>query len=348
MSRLLRRPAIGSAGALAATGAAVAAAGAAYAAQRAHSRKIAADPENAFLTDPPEGRALEVRSADGTQLHAEVFGRDDAPTIVLAHGWTENLTYWAYQIRELSPDLRVVAYDLRGHDRSGRAAGGDYSLARFGDDLEAVLQAAVPNDQAAVVAGHSLGAMSIAAWAEHHDVPRRVRAAALMNTGVNRLLADSGVIRVPHFASALAESFSRVAFLGSRAPLPKISSPIQHAGIRYFAFGPAASPAQVAFFERMLIACPPDVRAAVGLAMADMDLEHALAKLTVPTLVIAGDRDRLTPQLHADRIAQALPQPAGLVILSETGHMAPLERPRELTAALRELVLSTAVQATAA
>ncbi len=68
-----------------------------------------------------------------------MFGADDAPTIVLIHGWTEGIRYWTYVIGELADEFRLVAYDLRGHGDSDPAAGGDYSLARFGDDVEAVL-----------------------------------------------------------------------------------------------------------------------------------------------------------------------------------------------------------------
>ena len=53
-------------------------------------------------------------------------------------------------------------------------------------------------------------------------------------------------------------------------------------------FGPRGTPAQVAFFERMLVTCPPQVRADIGIAMSEMDLHDALHRLTVPTLVIAG------------------------------------------------------------
>jgi pimeloyl-ACP methyl ester carboxylesterase len=74
----------------------------------------------------------------------------------------------------------------------------------------------------------------------------------------------------------------------------------------------------------MLIACPPDVRAACGLAMADMDLRHAVARLTVPTLVVAGAEDKLTPPSHARRIADALPRLVRLIELPATGHMSPL------------------------
>src|SRR5690348_13018250 len=84
--------------------------------QRHHARRIEADPENAALQDPPCGRPLGVRSADGTMLHAEIFGPDTGTIVVLAHGWTEMLDYWTYVIGDLCANgLRVVAYDLRGH-----------------------------------------------------------------------------------------------------------------------------------------------------------------------------------------------------------------------------------------
>ena len=53
---------------------------------------------------------------------------------------------------------------------------------------------------------------------------------------------------------------------------------------------------------------PADVRANIGIAMSEMDLHHALPRLTVPTIVIAGADDRLTPPSHARRIAEMLPQ----------------------------------------
>ena len=306
-------------------------------AQRRHSRAIASDPERALLEAPPSGRPLTVTSADGTELHAEVFGAEDGPTLVLIHGWTEALQYWIYQIRELSREFRIVAYDLRGHGRSGRPPGGDYSMARFGEDVESVLEAAVPAGERAIVAGHSLGGMSIAAWAEHHDVRARASGAALLFTGIGGLVDGQLLIRIPNFAQALSEPIAQHIFFSPRVPLPRASTPITHAVIRYVAFGPDSSPALVAFYERMLAACPPDVRAAAGLAMQTMELHHVLPDLNVPTLVMAGELDRLTPLSHARRIAEQVPNLAALIELPGTGHMGPLERPVEVAAALREL-----------
>jgi pimeloyl-ACP methyl ester carboxylesterase len=293
------------------------------------------------LETPPSGQPLTVISADGTQLHAEVFGVSDGPTLVLIHGWTETLHYWTYQIRELSNEFRIVAYDVRGHGRSSRPPGGDYGLARHGEDLEAVLKATMPQGERAIVAGHSLGGMAIAAWAEHHDVPARASAAALLFTGVDGLVGGQLIVHVPRFAQALSEPIAAHGFLGSRAPLPRISTPISHALIRYVAFGPQATPAKVAFYERMLVACPPDVRAATGLAVQRMDLRHVLPDLTIPTLVMDGQLDRLTPPAHGRRIAAELPNLQALIELPDTGHMGPLERPGEVSAALRELAKAT-------
>ncbi len=310
--------------------------------QQRFQRQIARDPERASLAEPPEGESLSITSADGTILHAEAFGPPDGDPIVLGHGWTESLQFWIYQIRSLSErGFRVIAYDLRGHGESQPAARDDYSIDRFGDDLEAVLTQALPAADRVVIAGHSLGAMAIAAWAERHDVRERVAAAALINTGVGDLVAEHLLVPVPGLAQAINRTFAVHGFLGSRAPLPRFSTPLTAGAIRYVAFGPAATPAQVAFYERMLIACPPDVRANVGIALSELELHDALPRLVVPTTVIAGDRDRLTPAGHARRIAEMLPNLERLIILDDTGHMAPLERPDAVTQALVQLARRT-------
>jgi pimeloyl-ACP methyl ester carboxylesterase len=332
---------------LAASGAAAALAGFAVL-QRKHLRAIIADPATEALRALADGTELPVASADGTKLHTEVFGADGAPTIVLVHGWTEGIRYWTYVIGELAGDFRLVAYDLRGHGASGAAIGGDYSLERFGEDVEAVLAAACPDGRAAVVAGHSLGAMSIAAWGEHHDVAARTRAAALLNTGLGDLIANSLIVPTPAWARRFSDPIARHGFLGARGPIPPWSTPIHHAAIRHAAFGPAATAGQVEFYARMMSACKPGVRSACGLAMADMDLHHALARLTVPTLVMAGSRDRLTPPTHARRIASELPNLTQMIELPDTGHMGPLERPQEVAAALAELARSVPADASVA
>jgi pimeloyl-ACP methyl ester carboxylesterase len=303
--------------------------------QRRRMGEISRDPDYLALTAPLGGEQLPVVSSDGTRLNARVFAGPGA-TVVLAHGWTERLTLWGPVIATLRDrGLRVVAYDLRGHGHSEPAADGDYSIERFGDDVEAVLAAADSPAAETVVVGHSLGGMSIVAWAVRHEVSRRVAGAAMTNAGVDDLIGGSLVLG--ELGKWVNPRWLGRALLGSSAPMLPLSTPLQDAAIRHVAFGPSATRGQIAFYERMLMQTPASARAATGIALSELNLGTALARLTVPTLVIAGDRDRLTPAAHSQRIVRALPDPAGLIVLKDTGHMSPLERSREVADAIADL-----------
>jgi pimeloyl-ACP methyl ester carboxylesterase len=318
----------------------VALAGTAWEVQRRRDRRrIEADPEQAVLGKPPRGRPVTVHAHDGTALHAEVFGREDAPTVVLVHGWTCALRFWAYQLRALAGEARLVAFDLRGHGRSEPARNRDYSTDAFADDLDAVLETCVPEGERAVLAGHSLGAMTIVAWAGRHPdaVARLAAAAGLFNAGVGDLISDALVVRVPGRLDRVKSVGARLA-LAAPAPLPPQPTPLSHRLVRYIALSPSASPAQVAFTEGMVLECRAQVRARTGASLSRLDLADAVEHLTVPTLVLAGERDRLTPPVHARRLAAALPAPVDLVEIPDVGHMAPLEAHEEVDAALRRLL----------
>lgn len=306
---------------------ALGAAAAAWEVQRRIDRsRIAADPEGERLNAPLDGRRLPVVSDDGTELHAEVFGPDDAPTVVLVHGWMETTRFWTNQIQELSPDLRVVALDLRGHGRSAESASGDYSTDAFAADLGAVLDTCVPEGERAVVAGHSLGAMTLVAWAgsEPGIAERRLAAAALVNTGLGDLISESLVVRTPSRLDRARQELGRL-LLSASVPIPKSPTPISSRVVRHLVLGPEATPAQVAFCERMLLGSRREVRAACGATLSKLDLMESVDSLDVPTAVVAGERDRLTPPSHAERLAEALPRLASYEELPGIGHMAPVE-----------------------
>ena len=306
--------------------------------RRLDARRIAADPEAAELERRPVGRAVEVVSADGTRLHAEVFGPDDAPTVVLAHGWLCSIRFWQYQLRDLSRDLRVVAYDQRGHGRSQAPHGGAYSADALADDLEAVLQATLPPGRRCVVAGHSMGGMTVVSWAGRFPdrVRERLAAAMLVSTGMGDLLAQAVILR-PRWLAPVHAALSPHA-LGSSLPWPGSSTPLSHRLVRHFALDRSASPARVAFCERIVLECPAPVRGGFGRALSRLDLYESVPRLTVPTTVVVGETDRLTPPWHARRLAQSLPALVELVELPHVGHMAPVEAPDAVTARLRALV----------
>ena len=306
-------------------------------AQVADRRRVEADPDYALFFEHPEGgEELTVHAPDGTRLHVEAFGPEDAPPVVLIHGWTCALRFWRRQIRDLMPDHRVIAYDLRGHGRSGSPDGGDWSPDALADDLQAVLEATVPGRRA-LLGGHSLGAMTIVAWAGRHPdaVREHASAAVLCNTGLGDLVSESLLLRPPDAFGRLHQSLGRL-LLGAPAPLPSRPDPLTHRAIRYVALSGSASPAAVRFSEDLVLSCNPRVRGACGRELTRLDLHERIEHLTVPTVVVAGSADRLTPPVHARKFAAALPDCRRLLEL-EGGHMGPLERADEVTHVLREL-----------
>jgi pimeloyl-ACP methyl ester carboxylesterase len=271
-------------------------------------------------------------------LHAELYGRHDGPTIVLVHGWTCTNQFWKNQIRALAPDFRVVAYDHRGHGRSEAARDGDYGIDAFADDLDAVLEAVVPPGERAIVAGHSLGGMTIVAWAGRHadKVGERIAGAALVNTGMGDLIVESLVVRTPPGLEGIRRTVGKV-FLGASAPMPKGPTPLTTRAVHYVALGPNARPAAVAFTEQLVLEAPRAARAGVGRMLSELDLYESIASLTVPTMVIAGAQDRLSPPSHSHRLAEALPDLVELAELPGSGHMSPLELPGEVSSRLVSL-----------
>src|SRR5579875_2233086 len=153
--------------ATAATGAlTLAGAGLALVAELRHRQALAQDPQRELLEATPVGEALTARSADGTELHVEVYGPDGAPTVVLVPGWTEEIAVFGLLTRGLlARGFRVVAHDLRGQGRSERRRGLDQRIERYAEDIDAVLDAGCAGTRDVLLVGHSMGAMAAVAWA---------------------------------------------------------------------------------------------------------------------------------------------------------------------------------------
>ncbi|WP_052411127.1 alpha/beta fold hydrolase [Streptomyces sp. NRRL S-118] len=278
---------------------------------------------------------VNVTSADGTPVHAEVYGPEGAPAVVLSHGWTCSTEFWAAQVRDLSADHRVVVYDQRGHGNTPAAAGpGGYSTEALADDLEAVLTATLDPGEKAVLAGHSMGGMTLMAAAGRPAVREHAAAVLLCSTGPSRLVAESLVL--PLRAGRLRTRLTGLV-LGARVPLGPVT-PVSKAILKYATMGPGSAPAAVAECARIVHACPRAVRVAWSHVLAGLDVEAGVRELTVPTAVIVGTADRLTPPVHARALAAALPRCAGLEELTGVGHMTPVEAPEAVTARIRALV----------
>ncbi|MEU6194633.1 alpha/beta hydrolase [Streptomyces sp. NPDC047061] len=281
---------------------------------------------------PAPARELTVVSADGARLHVEVHGPEDAPPVVLAHGWTCSTAFWAAQIRELAVDHRVVAYDQRGHGRS--PASPACSTRALADDLEAVLAQTLERGERAVIVGHSMGGMTVMAAAARPRFREHAAAVLLCSTGSSRLVAESRVL--PLRAGGL-RTWLTARVLASRAPLGPVT-PVARRILKYVTMGPGSAPHMVEACARIVHACPRTVRHAWALVLAQLDLDHGVRELRAPTAIVTGTADRLTPPVHARALVAALPHPVGLTELPGMGHMTPVEAPELVNGKIRELV----------
>jgi pimeloyl-ACP methyl ester carboxylesterase len=300
------------------------------------------DEETTVVTQLPTGRQVGVRGADGTRLHTEVFGPADGYPIVLAHGITCAIEVWREQIAELSRDYRVIAYDHRGHGRSGVPKRGHYSLNHLAADLDAVLEATLAPGERAVIAGHSMGGIAIEAWSERYRgrVAQRADGVALINTTTGDVVRQVKFLKMRGRLGPGRDAVAtRVVRRFGGMPAVRIAQRPARRVVATVAVGRDAHP-EIADFVYELYATTPRAGRGGCAAMLMDSIEHrhlSLDGLTVPALVIGSTRDRLLPIASARRIAQQVPNLAEFVELPG-GHCSILEQPAEVNRRLRELV----------
>ncbi|AXE86527.1 alpha/beta hydrolase [Streptomyces sp. Go-475] len=288
--------------------------------------------ESGPYAPPVPVRELTAVSADGARLHVEIHGPEDAPAVVLAHGWTCSTAFWAAQIRDLAADHRVIAYDQRGHGRS--PASPACSTDALADDLEAVLDATLAPGEQAVIAGHSMGGMTVMAASGRAAFRAHAAAVLLCSTGSSQLVAAATVVPL---RPGRARTWLTRRILGSRAPLGPVT-PLARQILKYGTMGPGSAPHMVEACARIVHACPRQVRHSWSQVLDLLDLDHGVRELTVPTAVVVGTADRLTPPAQARALCEALPRCTGFTELPGIGHMTPIEAPELVTGKIRELV----------
>lgn len=305
-----------------ATGTAAAGAGIAYATRRWGD---AVDPTGGDPLRVPDGREVKIEAADGGVLDALVAGPDDAPTYVLSHCWTGDRRIWGpVACRLVDAGGRVVLYDQRGH--AGSVAGSEgYTMEALGDDVRAVLEQLDLRD--VVLAGHSMGGMSVMSFATRHEdvLADRVRKVVLVATAA----AEIGLGR-----GELADRIA-VRVLGSR----RIDRLVQHPRVGHVlvrgTVGPTAVLSHLHAVRDTYVACAPETRAGFFRAMSALDLTEGLRDVKLPVVVVSGTHDTLTPPSRARHIVESIPG-SRLETIERAGHMLPIEVPDRLVEILQE------------
>jgi pimeloyl-ACP methyl ester carboxylesterase len=284
------------------------------------------------------------RTSTGVALHVETDGPRGAPvTCLLTHGWTLDTRSWGPVAKALTqvgrPPLRVIRYDHRGHGRSDSVTRQEMTVEGLADDLAELIEKLAPNGPL-VLAGHSMGGMTIMALAERHPdlVAARVAGVALVSTAAGGL-ADTtlglsvralGLVRKGEARLANSSWFNSRPVLTRR---PVLLAP----GLRTLLIGRHADRGALAITARCIADSRPAAMTGFRPALDAHERDAALAAFDgIPTEVLVGTRDKLTPVRQARRIV-ATARNARLTLYPDAGHMLPLERVDGVAGCLAQL-----------
>jgi pimeloyl-ACP methyl ester carboxylesterase len=271
---------------------------------------------------------------DGHRLSVTTYGPDDAGlTVFLAHCWTLNKHDWQYQVRDLQAEfghgIRIVTWDHRGHGEADPLPKAGCTIDNLATDWAALIDDLAP-DGPLVLAGHSIGGMTLMALADTRpEIFERVVGTAFVSTSTGDLdtvtlgLPEAGQLvraQIPRMLAFRSRTLSRRA--RRRAPI------VERLVMRRFVFGTPMRLADAALAVEGLISSPGETVVGFYEDFMTHDRGHALKVLDgIPTHVLVGTRDVLTPVAHARKLAGSI-EGAQLTVVPDAGHMLPLERDR--------------------
>jgi pimeloyl-ACP methyl ester carboxylesterase len=274
--------------------------------------------------NPVAAQRICVTAADGLALAARQIGPEVADlTVILLHGLLGDRHSWRHQTSHLTshhPDIRVIAYDQRGHGRSGRGCALSNTLGQLARDLDAVIDTTTPTGHIVLV-GHSMGAMTILQYLQHHQSRNtdRITGVGLIATaaadftrhGLGRLLATplgggacALAARIPASAEVL-----RTAAIRATQPIWRLVT--------------NKAPTVAALINA------PEVPIVTGFLESIFHFDGTAAYRALsrrPTLIMCGTVDWVTPLHHSAAIAAAV-SAAEFVDVPGAGHMLMLDRP---------------------
>ena len=234
---------------------------------------------------------------DGEQLFFKLQDEGAARDILWVHGSGADHSHWPVELAEL-PDYNVYFLDLPGHGQStGR---GWDSVAGYADAIAGFIEKRRLSQ--VILGGHSLGGAIVQILALRH--PAWLKALVLVGSGARLKV-------LPELLQQLETDFPAAVELMCQA-----------------LFGPEAPPALVAAERQRLLATDWRLIQADFTACNRFDVMERLTEIAVPTLVVTGSADLLTPLKYGRFLNDAIPG-AQLAVIANAGHMAAREKPAE-------------------
>jgi 3-oxoadipate enol-lactonase len=242
-------------------------------------------------------------------------------TVVMLHGFPFNRTMWSEQAESLRGAWRVVAPDLRGHGET-TVTDGPATMEELADDLAALLDEL--NIERAVIAGLSMGGYVALAFVRKYA--ERVRALVLADTRAQADTDEARHTREVNAQRALKDGMHEIADV----MLPKLLT--QETSER--------NTEVLARVREMILGTNPRGAAAALRGMAlRRDQTDLLPEISMPTLIIVGSEDSITPPADAEAMHAKI-KGSRLVMIEGAGHVSNIERPCEFNHALEEFLSS--------
>ena len=246
-------------------------------------------------------------------------GNSDATPLLFIHGFPFDHSMWRHQMSHFSAGHHVFAPDLRGHGdtREVEHRSANVTVNTLADDLITLLDSALGNQSRLTICGLSLGGYT--AFELWRLIPNRIERLILADT---KAAPDTPEVRERRKSQA-----EQVAIHGARAisdgMLDSLLAPVHRHGV-------------VGMEVRRMIEStdPQEITRILNALAARPDSTATLPTITVPTLVIVGELDKITPLSDARYMVQAIGNTARLAVIPEAGHLTALENPSAFNTAL--------------
>jgi len=269
-------------------------------------------------------RSAFANADDGTRLFYGVRGEGRA--MVLTDGIGCDGFAWKYFQPHVAQHHRAVHWHYRGHGRSGLPRDPSrIDIVAHARDLLSVMDAA--DVESAVLCGHSMGVqVSLEAY---HQAPDRVKGLVLMCGSYGKVTATfhgSDVLKkvLPTVIQFVEDNQGLVRALWGRIP-PAIA--FRLASLMGEVDGVSLREEDFRWYLEHVASLEPSLFLSMLKLAGEHTAEDYLADITVPTLVIAAERDTFTPAALAEHMAQTIPD-ATLLMLPGASHAAPVEQPK--------------------
>lgn len=273
-----------------------------------------------------------VRTGD---IETYYIRQGEGPPVVFVHGALVDHAQWAPQLETFAEDYTVVAYDVRGHGRTGGSDIHPYSMSLYAADLRALIETL--DLDAPVLVGLSNGGAIVQTYAATY--PDEVAGLMLADT-----FADEFLGWVDRFQMKVV--LPTVVYPASLVGFQRVERAMTWAN-ELFSPGSSGDYEKV---EALRADSPPisnsefaKIVRAIG---SFMDEEVEYGALTMPTLVLRGEHDPGFMRRHADRLVEVIPD-ADSAVVPGAGHASNLDNPEFFDEVVRDLLEEAWVDSTA-